>query len=1478
MVATAHLDTVWNWTLEDTVKKFIPDTLRENFALIEKYPNYNFNFEGAYRYDLIREYYPAEYEKLREYIAAGRWFVTGSSWENGDVITPAPETLMRNILYGNRFFEREFGRKSNDIFLPDCFGFPCTLPSVMRHMGLSAFSSQKLTWNEGHKPPFHVGVWQGIDGSEVIASVDPGAYTTALREMPSRDETLAAQTAALPLSRDLRYYGTGDQGGSPTEESVKFVNDSVEDEDGLCEAVSAYAGQLADELTDKEKKRLPRTAEELLMITHGVGSYTSVAPTKRFHRSNELKADFAERAAVFASWLGAREYPAKTLEKAWRDFIRHEFHDDLTGTSVQRAYRETFHDDIVVNNTLDGEIGASLCAIAANVDTRIGDGVKLVVFNPAAYERRDAVEAVIEEAECGNAAYLSVFDRDGNEVPSQIIARENGKIILLFRARVPSQGYAVFRAVPAAAPYANAELTVGERELQNGRLCVRVDENGDIASVYDKKNGVELLREPIRLEILENNFRNYGAWEIGYDDLTAAPRRIVSGPAETRVVQCGGCRVSLEITRVSGTSRFTQTLSLDAGGDRLTVCNDINWTESRSLLKTAFPLDIDSETAVYDAGLGCVERGDRSPEKYEVPVHKWANMYDGANDYSVTILNNCKYGMDKCGNILRLTCIHTPANKFRDETRQDLQDFGQNVYSFAIFGDRGDFRKARSERAGTLFNSPPVACVTGTHPGVLPPVCAFFEIDNENVAVRAIKKAEDSDEIVVRVCESAGRNASASFTFFGGVASAREINGYEQLVGAAKLENGRVSFGLSPFEPKTFAVRLNPRKKAAEKNEYRPIPIDGNFVFTSRNDRRGEWGVGENRVTVPREIIEKDFRTADIPFSYCEKDGEFRCLVPAGQKITLPAGANMLYLIAARSDGDGEYAVLANGKRISFGVQGFDGDIGGWDQYGCGHFGFIREDRVAFCASHTHDVSGDRVYGRFSLFLYAIALPEGAREIVLPADEHMMIAALTAGIGIDKTRFASDIAIHKKEKTPRVLDAGENIGGGKYFPGQPVYIVYGGGAGNVVWKRSDGARFYGISAAFDMPDGDVALTAECVPYAKQLPVPCRVIADISGEGCGSENLLDGRDDTFWRSATDGEATVLFDLGAVRRFSHIVLYHAGSCGQDQTLNTFSYAVEILRDGAWLTLLREDGNILPVTQHDFDEVASRFVRIVIKTPTRNGNDTRASLARVRLFADEDYGEETGQERVTAYDLTESLNKEEVLFDGVCRAGEPVVFPHTAIVAGWRAEGKKRARLTLENTDREPVFTDEGSDAVTPDTVARILPRTEADRVVPDGFSGEVRLKIYGRSFSLATIKKYKATECGGTRNNGALRHSDGGMTLRTGEGEGHDLYGFAADVPAGYITLAMKVRISEHELASLPDHAPLFCFDPVFPNGEQRGEDITVGDYKAAVSDADGYRLISAAFVNARAGGCEGRIVNYRSVETDVLDFVFYSGKA
>ena len=175
-VATAHLDTVWRWELAKTIEEFIPDTIEKNFNLIEAYPNYRFNFEGAFRYSLIEEYYPEAFEKIKEYVAAGRWCVSGSSWENGDVNIPSPEALFRNILYGNKYFFDKFGKKSKDIFLPDCFGFGYALPSVMKHANLKGFSTQKLGWGGAYERPFDIGIWKGVDGSAVYACLDPQSY------------------------------------------------------------------------------------------------------------------------------------------------------------------------------------------------------------------------------------------------------------------------------------------------------------------------------------------------------------------------------------------------------------------------------------------------------------------------------------------------------------------------------------------------------------------------------------------------------------------------------------------------------------------------------------------------------------------------------------------------------------------------------------------------------------------------------------------------------------------------------------------------------------------------------------------------------------------------------------------------------------------------------------------------------------------------------------------------------------------------------------------------------------------------------------------------------------------------------------------------------------------------------------------------------------------------------------------------------
>ena len=350
-VATSHLDTIWSWDFETTVSKYIYDTLVDNFALFKKYPSYIFSFEGSYRYELMEEYYPELFEEMKEYIKQGRWHVTGSAFENGDTNCPSPEALFRNILIGNSYFDEKFGKRSVDIYLPDCFGFGWALPSIMHHSNLKGFTTQKLAWGSAYGIPFDIGKWYGVDGNYVYASCNPHDYyytLTKLRDWDFVTDKLK-ENEKYGLDWTYMFHGIGDRGGAPEEKTVKYVDDEIKKNDSSdIEVVAASADQIyrdiENDLPQAVKDKLPEWKTELVMQNHGVGGYTSRAIGKRWNTKCQELGDMAERAGVMASYFGASDYNESVLEKAWKRAIAHQFHDDTPGTSVQRAYRRSWND------------------------------------------------------------------------------------------------------------------------------------------------------------------------------------------------------------------------------------------------------------------------------------------------------------------------------------------------------------------------------------------------------------------------------------------------------------------------------------------------------------------------------------------------------------------------------------------------------------------------------------------------------------------------------------------------------------------------------------------------------------------------------------------------------------------------------------------------------------------------------------------------------------------------------------------------------------------------------------------------------------------------------------------------------------------------------------------------------------------------------------------------------------------------------
>jgi alpha-mannosidase len=1024
VTATAHLDTQWLWTIQTTIDEYIPATLRDNFALFEQYPNYVFSFEGAFRYMLAKEYYPEDYARLEKYIDEGRWHVCGSWVDAVDVNVPSPESLIRHVLYGNNYFEAEFGKRSCDVYLPDCFGFGYALPSVAAHCGLKGFSTQKLTWGSSIGIPFDLGVWEGVDGSTLVAALNPGAYVSNIRTDLSRDEEWLERITKLGQESGVyagyKYFGVGDRGGAPDAESVSWLEQAIA-ADGPIRVRNAPADQIYRDLTPEQIAGLPRYKGEMLMTRHGTGCYTSQCAMKRWNRKNELLADAAERASVAADWLGGATYPREKLNEAWVRFLWHQFHDDLTGTSIPQAYPFSWNDEIIALNQFAAVLTNAVGAVARSLDTRV-EGLPLVVFNPLAFEREGLVEATVRFPE-GEPWTARVYDAAGREVPAQGRPGDRGEVQLAFTARAPSAGFAVYDVRPVTGRLSKAEnIIVTPRSLENHRYRVRLDDNGDVAGIYDKRVGRELLSAPIRLALFHNTPDYWSEWEVRYEDIAAEPYAYVGGPAEINIVEDGPVKATIEVRRKAAGSTFIQRIGLAHGevGDRVEFDTRVDWHTPTTLLKAVFPLAASNKTATYDLGFGTIDRPNNTEQKYEVPAQQWADLTHADRSFGVAILNDCKYGWDKPNdNRLRLTLVHCP---------NDVEkDMGWHRMCYAVCGHQGDWRDGQAIHQAAQLNQPLLAFQTMPHAGALGKRFSLLQVNTPQVFVRACKKAEKSDEVIVRVQEAHGLPARDVRISLGApIVAAREVDGCEQPLRDMDVSGGQVRLELAPYQPRTLALTLAraPHQLALPTARPVPLPFDTDVVSFDADRSDGDFdGAGH---TLPAELLPGTIVSEDTPFIVGPTSpGANNAVACCGQTITLPdSDADRVYILAAAANGPVTATFTVGGETVDQTVQDFTGWIGQSDSLVVNGEvveaarmvpGFIHRDELAWVGTHRHDGPTERnePYLFCYLFKYAIDLPPGATAVTLPDDERIRVLAMTAADNPnDDTRPAGRLYDH----------------------------------------------------------------------------------------------------------------------------------------------------------------------------------------------------------------------------------------------------------------------------------------------------------------------------------------------------------------------------------------------------------------------------------------------------------------------------------
>lgn len=1018
IVGYAHLDTQWRWDYPEVIRRMIPNTMRDNFRLLDLYPNYVFNFSGANRYRMMQEYYPADYEKVKKYVAEDRWFPCGSSAEESDVNMPSAESLIRQVLYGNQFFHREFDKTSAEYMLPDCFGFPASLPTILAHCGIEGFSTQKLTWGSAVGIPFNVGVWEGLDGSELIAALNCGGYGADIAEDLSVNEgwlkRINANGEKSGVFADYMYYGTGDEGGAPREDSVKWLEKCVVGQ-GPVRVISATAERMFLDIPADKIDSLPRYQGDLLLTEHSAGSITSQAYMKRWNRQNEVLADAAERASVLAEWLGGPAYPQQRLNDAWMLVMGGQFHDILPGTSLPKCYEYSWNDELLALNQFAGVLDHAVGAVASGLDTQ-AKGVPLVVYNPLSLKRQDVVEAVVT-LPGGVPKAVRVLDPQGVEVPAQIVGTDGDAVKFLFLATVPSVGLAVYDVQAADAPVASS-LKVTESSLENARYRITLDKNGDVAGIFDKQARRELLSAPMRLAFMRDFPAAWPAWNMDWADVQKGPEGHVSGPAAVKIVENGPARVALQVVRESRDSRFVQTVRLAAGesGNRVEFFDTIDWQSRECNLKAVFPLSVANPLATYNWEPGTIQRGNNDPKKYEVPAQRWFDLTDAQGDYGVTVLTGSKYGSDKPDDRTpRLTLLRTPgAGSFHE---QATQDWGRHEILYGVAGHEGDWRTAQTDWQARRLDQPLIAFQTTPHAGALGRSLSLIKVSNSRVNVPAVKKAEESDEIIVRLVELDGRPArDVRVAFSGPIVEAREVNGQEQPVGPARIAAGELVTDLEGYSLRTFAVKLGATPAQLAWPEGRPIPLTYDRCVTSTDGEKAAGGFDAEGRSLPAEMFPAEIEYRGVAFKLGPATGgRPNAVVCRGQEIALPPGKfNRLYLLAASANDDHTVAFVVDGRPMERTMRNWGGYIGSWDnrswkkadgkknsdwpyEYTGLLPAYLRNDAVAWYCSHHHTATGENVPYAFAyLFAYALDIPPGAKTLALPQDEQVLMLAVTA--------------------------------------------------------------------------------------------------------------------------------------------------------------------------------------------------------------------------------------------------------------------------------------------------------------------------------------------------------------------------------------------------------------------------------------------------------------------------------------------------
>ncbi len=800
-VGHAHLDIAWLWPISQ-IRRKAARTFSSVLRLMEQFPDFHFTQSQPQLYRYIAEDHPNIFEQIQTHVAEGRWEVTGGMWVEADCNLSGAESLVRQFLLGRRYFREHFGDAETPIlWLPDVFGYPWALPQLIEQTGLKYFMTTKLSWNQYNRLPYDSFWWQGLDGTRVlthfITTPDTvgNPYNTYNGDLSPRQIIGAWRNYRQKETHAelLTAFGWGDGGGGPTREMLEN-SQRLADHPGAPRVRLGSAGEFFQNLAARAGERLPVWNDELYLECHR-GTYTSQARIKRANRKSEFLLHDAEFLAAWAAVATDYAYPHAELARAWELLCLNQFHDILPGSSIGQVYKDSARDYETIRAIGEQVREAAMAALARLLPA----ATAFVAVNPTSFGGWHIGVLSERLPEGQMLADLT----SGEPLVTQPV--EEGTLVKVHHVDPYGLIALAVEDTPPPPPAGMLVARVGDGDavLENDALRVEFDVAGDVIRLFDKIVGREVLPPGQRANVFqafEDRPLNFDAWEI---DIFYEDKQWTAEPAHSlTVIETGPLRAGLEIRRRLLNSEIVQRVYLYRGDRRLDFDTWVDWRERHVLLKVAFPVDVLSPAATYDIQWGNVQRPTHRNTswdwaRFETCAHKWVDLSEG--NYGVSLLNDCKYGHDVQGNVLRLTLLKSATYPDPDA------DQGEHRFTYSLLPHTGDWR-AGTVPASYALNDPLLVRRVNGGGGDTPQ--SLVAVDAPNVIIETVKQAEDGRGLIVRLYENERSRGPVTLRVGFPLAGAYRCNLLEENEASLPVVGNTVPLMVRPYQ--IITLRLVP--------------------------------------------------------------------------------------------------------------------------------------------------------------------------------------------------------------------------------------------------------------------------------------------------------------------------------------------------------------------------------------------------------------------------------------------------------------------------------------------------------------------------------------------------------------------------------------------------------------------------------------------------------------------------------------------